>query len=74
MNTNTACSSSLVAAHLANDALLAGEAAGGVCGGLNAMLLPSTSQLICALSALSLAARCKTFDASADGCASVRRL
>lgn len=38
-----------------------------VAGGVNAMLLPITTTSISALSALSPSARCKTFDASADG-------
>ena len=39
----------------------------GLAGGSNTLLLPITSCTIAALGALSLAARCKTFDASADG-------
>jgi len=38
-----------------------------VAGGANAMLLPITTCTICGLQALSRDARCKTFDASADG-------
>lgn len=47
--------------------LLAGETVAGVAGGVNAMMLPITTCTICGLSALSREARCKTFDASADG-------
>lgn len=47
--------------------LLAGETVAGVAGGVNAQLLPITTCTICGLSALSREARCKTFDASADG-------
>ena len=36
-------------------------------GGVNAMLLPITTCTISGLQALSPDARCKTFDASADG-------
>ena len=39
----------------------------GVAAGVNAMMLPITTCTICGLSALSFEARCKTFDASADG-------
>ena len=38
-----------------------------VAAGVNAMMLPITTCTICGLSALSFEARCKTFDASADG-------
>ena len=40
----------------------------GVAGGTNTLLLPITSCTISSLGALSPVARCKTFDASADGC------
>lgn len=39
----------------------------GLAGGVNAQMLPITTCTICGLSALSREARCKTFDASADG-------
>ena len=48
-------------------ALMAGETVAGLAGGVNAMMLPITTCTICGLSALSPEARCKTFDASADG-------
>lgn len=64
---DTACSSSLVAAHLARSGLLAGETTMAVAGGVNAMLLPITTASIAGMSALSPVARCRTFDASADG-------
>ena len=38
-------------------------------GGTNTLVLPITSCTISSLGALSPVARCKTFDASADGCA-----
>ena len=47
--------------------LLAGHTVAGVAGGVNAMMLPITTCTICGLGALSPSARCKTFDASADG-------
>ncbi len=48
-------------------ALVAGQTVAGVAGGVNAMMLPITTCTICGLGALSPSARCKTFDASADG-------
>ena len=47
--------------------LLAQETLAGIAAGVNAMMLPITTCTICGLSALSIEARCKTFDASADG-------
>ncbi len=47
--------------------LLARETVAGLAGGVNAMMLPITSCTICGLHALSPEARCKTFDAAADG-------
>lgn len=47
--------------------LLARHTVAGVAGGVNAMMLPITTCTICGLGALSPSARCKTFDASADG-------
>jgi acyl transferase domain-containing protein len=67
MNTDTACSSSLVATHFGHKGLKSQETVAAVCGGLNVMLLPSTTYIICTLGALSPVARCKTFDATADG-------
>ena len=46
---------------------MAQETLAGVAGGVNAMMLPITTCTICGLSALSMEARCKTFDATADG-------
>ncbi len=43
------------------------ETLAGVAAGVNAMMLPITTCTICGLSALSMEARCKTFDATADG-------
>ena len=55
------------AERLAEQGLVAGETIAGVAGGVNAQMLPITTCTICGLSALSREARCKTFDASADG-------
>jgi len=46
---------------------VAGDTMGGLAAGSNMMLLPITTCTISALNALSPVARCKTFDASADG-------
>jgi acyl transferase domain-containing protein/acyl carrier protein len=67
ISTDTACSSSLIAAHLAHTGLIADETVAGMAGGVNTMLLPSTTMAICSLQALSQVARCKSFDDSADG-------
>ena len=67
MSNDTACSSSLVSAHQAHKGLLAGETVAAVAAGVNTMLLPITTTSIAGLGALSPDARCKTFDASADG-------
>ena len=67
MSTDTACSSSLVSTHQAHKGLLAGETVAAVAAGVNTMLLPITTTSISGLGALSPDARCKTFDASADG-------
>ncbi len=74
---DTACSSSLVATHLAS-AHLRSQAApdvthtgsrrpGALAGGVNAMLLPSTSDMFLQAGMLSPAGRCRTLDAEADG-------
>ena len=67
VSTDTACSSSLVAMHQAHKGVLAGESVTAVAAGVNAMVLSITTASICGMSALSPNARCKTFDASADG-------
>ena len=67
VSTDTACSSSLVGAHLAHQALLAGESDAAVAGGINIMLEASTTAGICQLQALSPVGRCRSFDASGDG-------
>ena len=67
VSTDTACSSSLVATHQAHKGLLAGETVAAVAAGVNAMVLSITTASIAGMGALSPVARCKTFDASADG-------
>ena len=68
ISTDTACSSSLVSLAQAHASLAAASRQqAALAAGVNAMLLPSTSAAISSLGALSPEARCKTFDATADG-------
>ena len=64
---DTACSSSLVAIQLACRSLLAGESAVALAGGVNLILAPELLANFAAAGFLAPDARCKTFDASADG-------
>jgi acyl transferase domain-containing protein len=67
LTVDTACSSSLVAAHLACQSLQSGEIELALVGGVNLMLRPEVTILLCGARALSLAGRCRSFDAAADG-------
>lgn len=70
VSTDTACSSSLVATHLAHRALLNAESHAAVAGGINIMLLDSTTAGICQLQAgFSLLCR-PTWACSATACTS----
>ncbi len=64
---DTACSSSLVAIQLACRSLIAGESELAIAGGVNLILAPELMADFAAAGFLSPDARCKTFDASADG-------
>ncbi|MGE3806112.1 MAG: SDR family NAD(P)-dependent oxidoreductase, partial [Gemmataceae bacterium] len=64
---DTACSSSLVAVSQACDSLRAGRCDAALVGGVNAMVVPEPMIAACKARMLSPAARCKTFDAAADG-------
>lgn len=64
---DTACSSSLVAVHLACQSLRNGECNMAVAGGVNLMLVPSTSRKFAKTQALSPDGRCKSFDATGNG-------
>lgn len=64
---DTACSSSLVAVHLACQSLRSGEIDVALAAGVNLILSPLSSVIMCRLRALAPDGRCKTFDASADG-------
>ena len=73
MAIDTACSSSLVAANLAFDSVSSSDGAqqdsvgGALVGGINMMLLGSTTAMFQAAGMLSPEGRCKTLDESADG-------
>jgi acyl transferase domain-containing protein/SAM-dependent methyltransferase/acyl carrier protein len=64
---DTACSSSLVAVHLACQALRSGAIDRAVVGGANLILSPDLMVVFSAANMLARDARCKTFDARADG-------
>lgn len=64
---DTACSSSLVSLHLACQALWGGECEMALAGGVNIMFRPEFVIAMCKGRFLSPTARCKVFDASADG-------
>ncbi|NEO43741.1 MAG: type I polyketide synthase [Moorea sp. SIO4A3] len=64
---DTSCSSSLVALHLACQSLRSRESNLALVGGVNLMLAPNATHVLCKGKALSPDSRCKTFDASADG-------
>lgn len=65
MAVDTACSSSLVAVHLACQSLWSGESTLALAGGVNVLVLPSTTVLLNRF--LAPDGRCKTFDARANG-------
>ncbi|MGF1481922.1 MAG: aminotransferase class I/II-fold pyridoxal phosphate-dependent enzyme [Cyanophyceae cyanobacterium] len=63
----TACSSSLVAVHLACHSLWRGESSLALAGGVNVLLLPTTTIGFTKGGFLAPDGRCKSFDAQADG-------
>ena len=63
----TACSSSLVAVHLACQSLWCGESTMALAGGVNVLLLPTTTIGFSKGGFLASDGRCKSFDAKADG-------
>ena len=64
---DTACSSALVAVHLAVQALRSGECSLALAGGVNLALGAGTTTALEQLHMLSPDARCKAFDAAANG-------
>ena len=64
---DTACSSSLVAVHLARQSILSGESRLAVAGGVNLLIRPEMTMVLCKGSFLSPDGYCKSFDARADG-------
>src|SRR5262245_16630171 len=64
---DSACSSSLVAIHLACQSLRTREADLMVAGGVNVILSPDGTLMVCKMRMVSREGRCKTFDAAADG-------
>ncbi len=69
MSIDTSCSSSLVALHLACQSLRRGESQVAIVAGVNLMCSPETSISLSKAHALAPDARCKTFDAAANGIA-----
>ncbi|MBE7512944.1 MAG: type I polyketide synthase [Anaerolineales bacterium] len=67
LSLDTACSSSLVAFHLACQAVWNGECEAALAGGVNIMFRPEFVIAMCKGHFLSPDARCKAFDAAANG-------
>jgi acyl transferase domain-containing protein/acyl carrier protein len=67
VSVDTACSSSLVAVHLACQSLQLGESRLALAGGVNVICSPETTILLSKAHMMAPDARCKAFDARADG-------
>lgn len=67
MTVDTACSSSLIAVNLAGHDLRIGLASAALVGGVNLMLSAEVFVAFCKARMMAPDARCKTFDASANG-------
>jgi polyketide synthase 12 len=64
---DTACSSSLTALHLAVRSLRSRECKAALAAGVNVVLCPKSTAMLCQANLISPTGRCRTFDASADG-------
>lgn len=67
MTVDTACSSSLVTLHLACRDLISGTCSVAMAGGVNVMLSPLSTLIMCKGQFLAADGRSKAFDAAADG-------
>ncbi len=67
LSIDTACSSSLTATHYACQSLRNGECDLALVAGVNLILTPDITEALSKAQMLSPSARCKTFDATADG-------
>lgn len=67
LTVDTACSSSLVAVHIAARELRAGTCSAAVVAGVNLILAPEITIAFCKARMMAPDARCKTFDAAANG-------
>ena len=67
LTVDTACSSSLVAAHYACQSVWSGECDAALIAGVNFLLSPSVMVFLCKAGLLAPDARCKAFDAKANG-------
>ncbi|OEH77881.1 l-aminoadipate-semialdehyde dehydrogenase large [Cyclospora cayetanensis] len=67
LTVDTACSSSLVALHIAIQEIKAGSCFSALVAGVNLMLSPNVTVAFCKARMMAPDARCKTFDASANG-------
>ncbi|EGG17554.1 putative polyketide synthase [Cavenderia fasciculata] len=67
LTVDTACSSSLASVSLGLQSIANGDCKVAICGGVNALLDPSTSVAFSSLGVLNPDGRCKTFDADANG-------
>lgn len=67
LTVDTACSSSLVALDIAVQSIHSGLCSEAAVAGVNLLLTPTVTKLLCRAGMMSPDARCKTFDTSADG-------
>ena len=63
----TACSSSLVALHTLSNSVILGQCNSAISGGVNMLLIPSTTAMFQKANMLAIDGRCKTLSDAADG-------